>query len=48
MGGGRDRSRGLQKNKKNLFVDQFPEGPWYKREEGYDPTEEEGGGNHAR
>ena len=44
---GRDLGRNLQKNEKNLFVNQFPEGPWYKREGGNDPVEE-GGGNHAR
>ena len=47
---GRDRGRELQKNKKNLLVNQFPQGPQYKREEeggGNDPAKE-GGGNHAR
>jgi len=31
---GRDRGRDLQQNEKNLFVNQLPEGSWYKREGG--------------
>ena len=34
---GRDRGRDLQQNEKNLFVNQLPEGPWYKRERGERP-----------
>jgi len=40
-----DRGRNLHKNEKNLFVNQFPQRPWYKREGGgrNNPAEEEGG-----